>query len=91
MKKTHLLFGFIIGILATFFGSYLFLKFQTDYDLIKDFSVLKAEGILGKVVALGSVLNIILFFILLKINKEIIARGVVFATILLAIYTLFLL
>ena len=90
MKKTDLLIGFIIGLFFTFIGSYLFLKTQTEYDLIEDFSILKSEGILGKVVALGSVLNIIIFFLLLKKNKELMARGVVMATIILALITMFL-
>jgi len=90
MKKTDLLIGFFIGLITTFIGSYLFLKTQTEYDLIEDFSILKNEGILGKVVTLGAVLNIIIFFILLKKNKELIARGVVMATIILAITTMFL-
>lgn len=88
MKKTDLLIGFLIGIISTFIGSYLFLKSQTEYDLIEDFLVIKSEGILGKVVALGAVLNILIFFILLKKNKELMARGVVLATIILAFYTL---
>ena len=88
MKKTDLLIGFLIGVVSTLIGSYLFVKTQTDYDLIEDFSVLKNEGILGKILALGAVLNIIIFFILLKKNKELMARGVVLATIILAFYTL---
>jgi hypothetical protein len=90
MKKTDLLIGLLIGLIAAFVGSYLFIKSQTEYDLIEDFSILKTEGILGKVIALGAVLNIIIFFFLLKKNKELMARGVVLATIILAFYTLFI-
>jgi hypothetical protein len=90
MKKTDLLIGLLIGLIAAFIGSYLFIKSQTEYDLIEDFSILKTEGILGKVIALGAVLNIIIFFFLLKKNKELMARGVVLATIILAFYTLFI-
>lgn len=90
MKKTDLLIGLIIGIITAFIGSYLFLKTQTEYDLIEDFLIIKNEGILGKVMALGAVLNIIIFFILLKKNKELMARGVVMATIILALITMFL-
>lgn len=90
MKKTDLLIGLIIGLISAFVGSYLFLKTQTEYDLIEDFSIIKNERILGKVVALGAVLNIIIFFILLKKNKELMARGVVMATIILALTTMFL-
>ena len=90
MKKIDLLIGLLIGLIAAFIGSYLFIKSQTEYDLIEDFSILKTEGILGKVIALGAVLNIIIFFFLLKKNKELMARGVVLATIILAFYTLFI-
>ncbi len=89
MKKTELFIGLLIGLLSAFIGSYSFLKFQTEYDLIKDFSIIKNEGILGKIVALGAVFNIVIFFVLLKRNKEFMARGVLLATIILAFYTLF--
>lgn len=90
MKKTDLFIGFIIGIVAIFIGSYLFVKTQTDYDLISDFKILKNEGLLGKIFALGAILNIIIFFVLLKKNKELMARGIVMATLILAITTMFL-
>ncbi|GEC78957.1 hypothetical protein [Flavobacterium aquatile] len=90
MKKTDLLIGFFIGLVSTFIGSYLFLKIKTNYDLIDDFNLLRIEGILGKVFVLGAILNIVVFYILLKKNKEMMARGVILATIILALSTLFL-
>lgn len=90
MKKTDLLIGFLIGLVSTFIGSYLFLKLKTKYDLIDDFNLLRIEGILGKVFVLGAILNIVVFYILLKKNKEMMARGVILATIILALSTLFL-
>ncbi len=90
MKKTDILIGFLIGIVTTFTGSYLFLKISTQYDLIDDFNALRQEQILGKVIVLGAILNIIVFFILLKKKKELMARGVVLATIILAITTMFI-
>ena len=90
MKKTDLLIGLFIGIASALLGSSLFLVFFTQYNLFKDFEAIRAEEILGKVITLGAVLNIIIFFVLLKKNKELMARGVVLATIILAIATLFL-
>lgn len=90
MKKTDLLIGFLIGLVSTFIGSYLFLKLKTKYDLIDDFNLLRIEGILGKVLVLGAILNIVVFYILLKKSKEMMARGVILATIILALSTLFL-
>ena len=89
MKKTDLLIGTIIGFIATFLGVYLYLQFFMHYDFSNGISGLKSQDILGKVITLGAILNIIAFFILLKMDKELMARGVVLATILLTILTLF--
>lgn len=51
---------------------------------------MKSQGFLGKLMTLGAVLNIGVFFFLLKIKKELMARGVVLATIILTIITLFI-
>ena len=51
---------------------------------------MKSQGHLGKIVTLGSILDLIAFGILLKMNKELMARGVVLAVIVLTIITLFI-
>jgi hypothetical protein len=51
--------------------------------------IINESGILGKVMALGAVLNIASFYILLQKKKELMARGVILATIILAIITVF--
>jgi hypothetical protein len=43
---------------------------------------------LGKIITLGAIVNLVLFFILLKFNKELMARGVVLGMILLTVITL---
>lgn len=90
MKKTDLLIGFIIGIAVTFLGTFLFLLSFTEYKTLYDIQLIKQEGLLGKVVTLGAILNIVIFFLLLKMNKELMARGIVLATIILALLTVFL-
>jgi hypothetical protein len=90
MKKTDLFIGFFIGIISTIIGSYLFLLLFTNSHTISDILSIKQEGYLGKVITLGAILNIFIFFVLLQRKKELMARGVVLATIILAILTLFL-
>jgi hypothetical protein len=51
---------------------------------------MKSQGNLGKIITLGSILTLIAFGILLKMNKEMMARGVVLAVIALAIITIFI-
>jgi hypothetical protein len=88
MKKTDLIIGFLIGIATAFLGTYLFLKIFTKYDLFQDLQTIRAEGIFGKVITLGAILNIIVFFVLLQLKKEMMARGIVLATIILTLFTL---
>ncbi len=90
MNKIDLLIGFAIGILACVFGIFLFVTFFTDFDFIAGIESMKSEEKLGKLITLGSILDLIAFGVLLKMNKEIMARGVVLAVISIAIITLFL-
>ena len=88
MAKKDLLIGFIIGIITSILGSYLFITFFTDFDFMSGIHSMKSEGKLGKLITLGSILDLLVFAILLKLNKEMMARGVVLAVICIAIITL---
>jgi hypothetical protein len=90
MNKIDLLIGFIIGILASILGMFLYITFAVHSDFIAGLQLMKSQGHLGKIVTLGSILDLIAFGILLKLNKELMARGVVLAVILLTIITLFI-
>ena len=89
MKKSDLVIGMLIGVIAAWIGSYLFIILFTHYTYIDGLRIMKAEGHLGKIITLGAIMNLIAFFILLHFKKELMARGVVMATILLTIVTLF--
>jgi hypothetical protein len=88
MNKVGLLIGFLIGLLGSILGSYLFIVLFTDFDFITGVQTLKFQGSLGKLITLGSILDLIIFAILLKLNKELMARGIILAVILIAIFTL---
>jgi hypothetical protein len=89
MNKKELFLGLIIGILSSILGCYLFIIFFTNYEFVAGIEIMKSEGKLGKLITLGSILDLVAFAILLKFNKEVMARGVVLAVILIAIFTLF--
>ena len=89
MNKTDILIGFFIGILACVLGIFLFITFFTDFDFMSGIRSMKSEGKLGKLITLGAILDLVAFGILLKINKEFMARGVVLAVICIAILTIF--
>lgn len=90
MNKADLPIGFIIGIISSILGMFLYITLVTHNDFLTGMQLMKNEGNLGKIVTLGSILDLIAFGILLKMNKEIMARGVVLAVIALTIVTLFL-
>lgn len=89
MKKTDLILGTFMAIVAAILGSFIFIEVFTKYSFLEGLEMMKSKGELGKIITLGSILNIIVFFILLKLDKELMARGVVLGTILLTIVTLF--
>lgn len=88
MKKIDLLIGVIIGFVTTFIGILLFFELFTEYSFAEGVQNMRQLGYLGKVITLGAILNIVVFFGLLKFNKELMARGVVLATIILTVITM---
>ncbi|MFV8327603.1 hypothetical protein [Flavobacterium sp. ZS1P14] len=90
MNKIDLLTGFVIGILASLLGSYLFITFFTDFAFVDGMYTMKSEGKLGKIITLGSILDLVAFGILLKLNKDLMARGVILAVIIMTLASLFI-
>ena len=66
-----------------------FHHFFTDFNFLTGIQAMQSEGKIGKLVTLGSILDLVVFGISLKMNKEIMARGVVLSVIIIAIITLF--
>jgi hypothetical protein len=88
-NKTSLLLGFVIGLITSFLGCFLFITIFTNYPFVTGIKLLHADGKLGKIITLGTVLDLIVFWALLKSYKEFMARGVILAVIILTIITLF--
>jgi len=89
MNKKDIILGFIIGVLVCVLGIFLFITFFTDFEFLTGVKSMKAEGKLGKLITLGAILDLVAFGVLLKRNKEMMARGVVLAVICIAIFTIF--
>jgi hypothetical protein len=90
MKYKDLIIGFFIGIITSALGVFAFLKLFTFYNPLTDLPDLKQQGLMGKVITLGTILNIALFFVLLKYKKDMMAKGVILAMIVLTVFTLFI-
>lgn len=90
MNKKDLFIGVLIGLLTASLGCILFLYLFTEARSLSDLQMVRAQGLMGKLITLGAIFNLIAFFILLKFEKELMARGIILATILLAILTVIL-
>ncbi|MFH7016600.1 hypothetical protein [Flavobacterium sp. FlaQc-47] len=90
MNKKDLLIGFVIGIFTALLGSYLFVTFFTRFDISTGIQTIKQQGYMGKVITIGTVLDLAVFWLLLNRNEEMKARGIILAVIVLAISTLFI-
>lgn len=90
MNKIDLFIGLLFGFLVSLLGSFLFITFFTPYDFFMGLEIMKTQGNLGRLVTLGTILDLVLFSILLKFNKDIMARGVVLSVIILTVITLLL-
>ena len=89
MNKKDFIIGFLVGIFTALLGSYLFIKFFTNFDISTGVQTIREHGYLGKIITIGTTLDLAFFLLLLNLNKEMMAKGVILAVILLAISTLF--
>lgn len=92
-NRKDLLIGFVIGLMASLLGSFLFVTLLTEFDIsngMESIKIIKNYGYLGKIITLGSILALVAFGVFLKQNKEFRARGVVLSVIILALLTLFI-
>ena len=88
MKYRDLILGGLMAVIASVIGSFIFIELFAGMDFVRGLLFYKSHGLLGKIITLGAIVNLILFFVLLKFNKDLMARGVVFGMILLTVVTL---
>jgi hypothetical protein len=88
MIKKEVFIGVLVGLIANTFGVFLASVILGNGEPFNN--VIKAaltEGFLGKLVSLGAIFNLLAFFIFIKKKQDYRARGVLLATLLIAIFT----
>jgi hypothetical protein len=88
--KKEILIGFLVGILATAFGCFIFIEFFSMFDFYKSLDLIKEGSLEGKVLVLGALANFFVFFTFLKKKQIYRARGVLMETFFVAILVLYL-
>lgn len=85
-----ILLGFLIGSCLTVLGAELYVRFFTNYDLFGNFDLIRKAGLLGRIVAIGSLLNLGIFTFFINRRDDYKARGCIFAVIIITLITQFL-
>ncbi|WP_457617141.1 hypothetical protein [Lutibacter sp.] len=86
----EILIGFLVAVVATSFGCYIFIEFFSKFGFYESIELVKEGGLYGKIVTLGAIPNFFVFFIFLKKKQIYRARGVLLETFLIALIVLFL-
>lgn len=87
MKK-EILIGFVIAIIATLFGFYIYVEFVSQYSFNETLKILNEQDLYGKIIGLAAIPNLFVFFVFLKKKQDYRARGVLLASFLLAFIVL---
>ena len=87
-NKKEIVIGFLVGVIANTFGTLLYVLLFSDLTISETFSAAYSQGHLGSLLALGAILNLVAFFLFLRIKRDLRARGVMIATLLTALLIL---
>jgi hypothetical protein len=85
MIKKHVLIGFLIGLLTNAAGIFFYILIFSKMDLEATIQDALQNDYLSKIIALGAILNFFPFFVFIKKNQLYKARGVLLATVLMAV------
>jgi hypothetical protein len=79
--------GFLISVIATASGAFLYLQYFSSYSFEETWKLVQEEKLYGTIIALSALPNLFVFFIFLKKKQDYRARGVLIACIFLALIT----
>lgn len=85
MIRKEVVIGFLIGILANLVGIVIYIVLFSREGFIDTLKSAYNFNFIGKLVSLGAILNLIIFFIYIRLNQDHKARGVLMATLMAAI------
>ena len=85
--KKEILIGILVSLAATACGFFIYLEYISDLGMSETISKIKQGGVLGSVIALAAIPNLFVFWVFLKKKQDYRARGVLSATIAIAVFT----
>lgn len=88
--KKDILIGILVGVFATFGGLFLYLEYFSRFGFDETLDMIIKQDLYGKVISLAAIPNLFVFFIFIVKKQDNRAKGVLLATILIALATLIL-
>ena len=88
--KKDILIGVLISVFATAAGIFLYLEYFSKFSFNETLKMINQGDLYGKVLSLAAIPNLFVFFIFIKKKEDQRAKGVLLATILIALTTLIL-
>ena len=85
--KKEISIGFVISILATACGVFLYLQYFSKYGFEETILMIQKGNLYAQVLSLAALPNLFVFFIFIKEKQDYRARGVLMASILTALVT----
>ncbi len=85
MIRKDVVIGFFLGLAANIIGIGIYIFFFSKEGFEGTIRSAMSFNFIGKLVSLGAILNLVVFFVLIKMNEDHKARGVMLATLLAAI------
>ena len=94
LNKKEVFFGLFSGFLANFLGMIItIIVLFNEINILNIFKIINNsfhDNSITKLISLGAILNLIVFFIFLKYDYEERAKGVLLATFVIAILTIYI-
>ncbi len=87
-RVKQLLIGFFSALVVTILGSEFYLRVFTHFDFFLDLDFIIKSKMLGKIIAIGSIFNLLLFSIFINRKLDNYANGCILAVIILTFVTL---
>ncbi|MDG2151122.1 MAG: hypothetical protein P8K12_02710 [Polaribacter sp.] len=85
--KNTILKGILVSLFATFGGVFLYLEYISRFGFYETIDLVNEGKLYGKVLSLAAIPNLVVFFIYIKKKQDNSAKGVLLATILIALTT----
>lgn len=88
MTKKNIIIGFVVGLAANLIGLFIAAwLYNKNQSIFKTLNSAIAHNAIGTLISFGAALNLLAFFIFLKMKQEYRARGVLIATLFAAVIT----